>query len=225
MIGCGQSKGGSRKGGNAMKKQKVISGTGGPVKKISLGEEIRKKWFFYLIPIPGIICLLLFSYMPMAGLYVVFERYTYQGGLFGSEFVGLQNFKFFFMNMSNALRATKNTLVINGFSIVLGVVVNVGLAILINEINSKVFKKVTQTVMLFPYFISWIIVGMVALALFDEDTGMINSMLVHFGGEAVEWYSNADYWWAIMIFTTVWKGAGYGSIIYYCALSGFDQSL
>ena len=188
-----------------MKKQKAISGTGGPVKKISLGEEIRKKWFFYLIPIPGIICLLLFSYMPMAGLYVVFERYTYQGGLFGSEFVGLQNFKFFFMNMSNALRATKNTLVINGFSIVLGVVVNVGLAILINEINSKVFKKVTQTVMLFPYFISWIIVGMVALALFDEDTGMINSMLVHFGGEAVEWYSNADYWWAIMIFTTVWK--------------------
>ena len=151
-----------------MKKQKAISGTGGPVKKISLGEEIRKKWFFYLIPIPGIICLLLFSYMPMAGLYVVFERYTYQGGLFGSEFVGLQNFKFFFMNMSNALRATKNTLVINGFSIVLGVVVNVGLAILINEINSKVFKKVTQTVMLFPYFISWIIVGMVALALFDE---------------------------------------------------------
>lgn len=79
--------------------------------------------------------------------------------------------------------------------------------------------------MLFPYFISWIIVGMVALALFDEDTGMINSMLIHFGGEAVEWYSNADYWWAIMIFTTVWKGAGYGSIIYYCALSGFDQSL
>ena len=225
MIGCGQSKGGSRKGGNAMKKQKVISGTGGPMKKISLGEEIRKKWFFYLIPIPGIICLLLFSYMPMAGLYVVFERYTYQGGLFGSEFVGLQNFKFFFMNMSNALRATKNTLVIKGFSIVLGVVVNVGLAILINEINSKVFKKVTQTVMLFPYFISWIIVGMVALALFDEDTGMINSMLIHFGGEAVEWYSNADYWWAIMIFTTVWKGAGYGSIIYYCALSGFDQSL
>lgn len=71
MIGCGQSKGGSRKGGNAMKKQKVISGTGGPMKKISLGEEIRKKWFFYLIPIPGIICLLLFSYMPMAGLYVV----------------------------------------------------------------------------------------------------------------------------------------------------------
>lgn len=206
-------------------KQNGGTGTAVPAKKRGLLQEIRRRWFFYLIPVPGIICLILFAYLPMAGLYVVFERYSYQGGLFGSEFVGLQNFKFFFMNLSNAMRATVNTLVINGFSIVIGVVVNVGLAILINEINSKRYRKVTQTVMLFPYFISWIIVGMVALALFDEDTGMINSMLVSLGREPVDWYSNPDYWWVIMIAVTVWKGAGYGSIIYYCALTGFDQSL
>lgn len=206
-------------------KQNGGTGTVVPAKKRGLLQEIRRRWFFYLIPIPGIICLILFAYLPMAGLYVVFERYTYQGGLFGSEFVGLQNFKFFFMNFSNAMRATVNTLVINGFSIVIGVVVNVGLAILINEINSRRYRKVTQTVMLFPYFISWIIVGMVALALFDEDTGMINSVLVSLGRSPVDWYSNPDYWWVIMIAVTVWKGAGYGSIIYYCALTGFDQSL
>ena len=161
----------------------------------------------------------------MAGLYVVFERYTYQGGLFGSEFVGLQNFKFFFMNLNNAIRATRNTLVINGFSIGLGVIVNVGLAVLLNEINAKRYRKVTQSVMLFPYFISWIVVGMVALALFDENTGIINSAISALGGTPVEWYSNADYWWPIMIITTIWKNAGYGSIIYFCALTGFDQSL
>ena len=171
-------------------------------KKVSLLQEIRQKWFFYLIAIPGVICLILFSYLPMAGLYVVFERYTYQGGLFGSEFVGLQNFKFFFMNLNNAIRATRNTLVINGFSIGLGVIVNVGLAVLLNEINAKRYRKVTQSVMLFPYFISWIVVGMVALALFDENTGIINSAISALGGTPVEWYSNADYWWPIMIITT-----------------------
>lgn len=193
--------------------------------KQSLAQEIRKRWFFYLIAIPGIICLLLFSYFPMAGLYVVFERYTFDGGLFGSEFVGLQNFKFFFMNFKNAMRATTNTLVINGFSIVLGVVVNVGLAVMLNEITSNRYRKISQTVMLFPYFISWIIVGMVALALFDEDTGIVNAAITALGGEAIDWYSNAAYWWPIMIITTIWKNAGYGSIIYYCALTGIDQSL
>ena len=92
-------------------------------KKKGLIQELKKRWFFYLIPLPGIIYLILFCYIPMAGLYVVFERYTYQGGLFGSEFVGLANFKFFFMNIKNALRATRNTLVINGVSIILGTVV------------------------------------------------------------------------------------------------------
>ena len=178
-----------------------------------------------MISIPGILCLILFCYLPMAGLYVVFERYTYQGGLFGSEFVGLQNFKFFFMNLNNALRATRNTLVINGFGIVFGVVVNVGLAIMINEINAAKFRKTAQTVMLFPYFISWIIVGMVALALFDESSGLINSCITALGGTPVDWYSNPDYWWPIMIITVIWKNAGYGSIIYFCALTGFDQSL
>lgn len=194
-------------------------------KKQGILQEIRKKWFFYCIPIPGIICLILFCYLPMAGLYVVFEHYTYQGGLFGSEFVGLDNFKFFFMNLNNAIRATRNTLVINGFSIVLGVVVNVGLAIMLNEINREWFRKIAQSVMLFPYFISWIVVGMVSLALFDENTGIINSLLAAIGVTPVEWYSNADYWWAIMIIVTIWKNAGYGSIIYFCALTGFDQSL
>lgn len=195
------------------------------IKRQSIVQEFRKRWFFYLIPLPGILYLILFCYMPMAGLYVVFEHYTYKGGLFGSEFVGLANFKFFFMNIKNALRATRNTLVINGVSILLGIVVNVMLAIAINEISSKRFRKITQTVMLFPYFISWIIIGMVVLALLDEDTGLINSFLNMLGMESVEWYSDAGYWWPIMIITTVWKGAGYGSIIYYCALTGIDQSL
>lgn len=188
-------------------------------------KELRKNLFFYLLPIPGIICLILFSYLPMAGLYVVFERYTYQGGLFGSEFVGLQNFKFFFRSIDDALRATRNTLIINGFNIIFGTVVNVSLAIAINEIGNKWFRKITQSVMLFPHFISWIVVGMISITLFDESKGLFNHFIQSFGGEAVSWYSNAALWWPILILTSVWKGAGYGSIVYFCALTGFDQSL
>ena len=168
---------------------------------------------------------ILFCYLPMAGLYVVFERYTFQGGLFGSEFVGLDNFKFFFRNIDNALRATRNTLIINGFNIVLGTIINVGLAIAINEIGSKWYRKLTQSLMLFPHFISWIVVGMISLALFDESKGLFNQALVHLGMHSVNWYSSAKVWWPILILTSIWKGAGYGSIVYFCALTGFDQSL
>ena len=194
-------------------------------KLTKLQKQIKKNLFFYLIPIPGIICLILFNYMPMAGLYIVFERYTYEGGLFGSEFVGLKNFEFFFKNMDNAMRATRNTLVINGFNIVLGTVMNLVLAIALNEIGSKRFRKITQSAMLFPHFISWIVVGMISLTLFDEDRGLLNQLVTMFGSEPVKWYSDASLWWPILIITSIWKGCGYGSIVYFCALTGFDQDL
>ena len=190
-----------------------------------MGNKIKKNLFFYLLPLPGIVCLILFNYLPMAGLYIVFERYTFQGGLFGSEFVGLKNFQFFFQNLDNALRATRNTLVINGCNIVFGTVVNVGIAIALNEINNKRYRKITQSAMLFPHFISWTVVGMIALTLFDENKGIINQCLTSMGLDSVSWYSSASFWWPILILTSIWKGCGYGAIVYYCALTGFDQSL
>lgn len=185
----------------------------------------RSNLLFYILPIPGIVYLILFKYLPMAGLYVVFERYTYQGGLFGSEFVGLENFEFFFKNIHNALRATRNTLVINVGGIVLGLMADVGLAIAVNEIRSSWFRKVTQSVMLFPHFISWIVVGVVFNVLLHEEKGIVNHILTAVGGSSVNWFSNPWYWWPILILVGVWKGVGYGSLIYYSALTGFDQDI
>ncbi len=188
-------------------------------------KKIRENLLFYILPIPGIIVLILFSYLPMAGLYIVFEKYTYQGGLFGSEFVGLKNFEFFFRNIDNALRATRNTLVINVFGIALELVANVGLAIAFNEIRNKKFRKATQTVMIFPYFVSWVVVGMVFNVFLNETNGIVNRMLETMGMNPVQWYSNPWIWWPILILSGVWKGMGYGSLVYFCALTGFDQSL
>lgn len=189
-------------------------------------RTIRKNNLFFLgLAAPGIIALLMFSYFPMAGLYMVFTKYTYQGGIFGSEFVGLQNFRFFFMNMDAALRATRNTLVINLVSMLLGTCFNVGLAIILNELSNKLYKSVTQSIMLFPHFVSWIVVGVIAQGILDTDKGLLNQLITACGGEAINWYMEPKYWWFILIFSNIWKGMGYGSIVYSCAITGLDPSL
>jgi putative aldouronate transport system permease protein len=187
-------------------------------------REGRDNLAFYLLALPGVAALVLFAYMPMAGLYIVFERYTYQGGLFGSEFVGLDNFNFFFANMSNALRASRNTIVVNAFNIVLGTATAVAMAVMINEFSSKWFKKITQSMMIFPYFISWIVIGMISFSFFDEKDGLMNSLLHFFGGNPVSWYSNAGVWWPILIILMIWKSAGFSSIVYFASLTGFDPT-
>ena len=169
--------------------------------------------------------MILFSYIPMAGIYVAFENYTFQGGLFGSEFVGLKNFRFFFANMSNALRATRNTLVINIGSIVLGTILNVTVAIIMGEINRERYRKAVQTVILFPHFLSWIVVGALSEVLLDTKNGLLNQLIVSLGGEAIEWSYAPQYWWVILIITSLWKGFGYGSVVYYATLTGFDPTL
>ena len=167
----------------------------------------------------------MFSYIPMAGIYIAFENYTYQGGLFGSEFVGLKNFQFFFANMGNALRATRNTLVINIGSIVLGTALNVTVAVIMGEINRERYRKAMQTVILFPHFLSWIVVGALSEVLLDTKNGLLNQLIVSLGGEAIEWSYAPQYWWAILIITSLWKGFGYGSVVYYATLTGFDPTL
>lgn len=193
--------------------------------KRSFLMELKKNYFFYLLPIPGLIVLILFSYFPMAGIYMAFEKYTYQGGLFGSEFVGLDNFRFFFANMKNALRATRNTLVINVGSILLGIVLNVTVAIVLGEIKNARYRKMTQTCILFPHFLSWIVIGALSDTLLSNKSGILNQLITKLGGEAVLWSAEPKYWWAILIIVSVWKGFGYGSIVYYATLTGFDPAL
>lgn len=197
-----------------------------PVPSLQKIRAMRKNNLFFLgLAAPGVIALILFSYLPMAGLYMVFTKYNFKDGIFGSQFVGLQNFKFFFMNLDSAIRATKNTLVINLVSMLVGTCFNVGLAIILNEIGNKYFKKVTQSVMLFPHFVSWIVVGVIAQGILDNNKGLLNQLIMAFGGEGINWYMEAKYWWFILIFTNIWKGMGYNSIVYSCAITGLDPSL
>lgn len=193
-------------------------------KKKSLLQEIKRNWFFYLLPIPALIYLIIFNYIPMAGIYVAFCDYSFEGGLFGSEFVGWENFKFFFANAAFALRSARNTIVINIGSIVIGTVVNIAAAITLNEIRNERYRKLTQTMILFPYFLSWIVVGMIAQGILDTN-GVFNDIIRLFGGEGVDWYATPWAWWPLIILFNIWKGFGYNSIVYYSTLMSFDPGM
>lgn len=174
---------------------------------------------------PGLALLIMFAYIPMAGMIIVFKDYQFTKGIWGSPWVGLKNFEFFFYNMSNALRATRNTLILNALNMFFGTVVAIALAVMFSEIRSKRFLKVTQTISIFPHFLSWAVIGGIATAFLSYDKGMINSLITAFGGERVDLYNTAAYWPAILTTFSVWKGAGYSAIVYYATISGFDTEL
>lgn len=186
--------------------------------------ELRRNKILYLMCVPAFILLLLFCYIPYAGDYMAFTDFNVVDGIFKSPFVGLQNFKAFFRS-GMAKKVIYNTLYINIFNMILGLVIPISLAIAINEIKSQAFKKITQSLMFFPYFLSWVVVGAVVYGLFSTDIGLVNALLVKLGRDPVRWYAEPKYWKWILILADVWKWSGYNSIIYLAAMSNFDLSM
>ena len=178
----------------------------------------------WLLALPALALLVAFSYIPMAGLVIVFKEYDFLKGIWASPWVGFKNFEFFFYNMGNALRATKNTLFLNALNMFFSTLVSISLAIMFSEIRSRRYLKVTQTISIFPHFLSWAVVGGIATAFLSFDKGMINNLILAFGGERLDLYNTAAYWPAILTVFNVWKGAGYSAIVYYATISGFDTS-
>ncbi|MFB4324898.1 ABC transporter permease subunit [Priestia sp. BR_2] len=187
--------------------------------------EIKKHRILYLMCVPALIVLIMFSYIPFAGIWMAFTDFNVVDGIFGSKFVGLDNFKYFFSENSMGWKVTYNTLYINFFGLILGIIIPVSIAILINEIRHKAYKKIAQSMMFFPYFISWVVVGAILYGIFSTDVGVANHILKFFGAEPISWYSEPKYWKWIIILSSVWKWSGYSSIVYMAAMSNFDGSL
>ncbi len=187
--------------------------------------EIKKNRILYLMCVPALIILIMFSYIPFAGVWMAFTDFNVVDGIFGSKFVGLDNFKYFFSSNSMGWKVTYNTLYINFFSLILGIVIPVSIAIFINEIRHKAYKKIAQSMMFFPYFISWVVVGAILYGIFSTDVGVANQILKFFGADPISWYSEPKYWKWIIILSSVWKWSGYSSIIYMAAMANFDASL
>ena len=210
------------------KKQKEVTASGGYIgeaQRRPFLHEMKKNYTLYLMCVPGLLFMILFNFIPMPGLWMAFTKYDLLDGVFGSEFVGLENFKYFFFGTGMGPKTIWNTLYINFWGLILGLIVPITLAILFNEIQSKRFKQFTQSMMFFPYFVSWVVVGALIYGLFATDVGVVNKVLVSLGQDPVRWYAEPQHWKPILIIANVWKWSGYNSIVYMAAMSGFDASL
>lgn len=199
-----------------------------PTNKISMGARLvrhfKKYKALWLLAVPGIILTLMFAYIPMSGLVIVFKQYNFKDGIFGSPWVGFDNFKFFFANFEKAWRATKNTMILNVLYTVCGTTFAVALAIMFNEIRNKKVLKVTQSLSILPYFISWVVAGGILRALLSYNGGSINLVLEAIGFDKIDFYNDPKYWRVILTIANIWKGAGYSAIIYFATITGFDTA-
>ena len=180
----------------------------------------------YAMCIPSLLYFLLFSYIPMAGIVLVFKDYNVVDGIFGSPWTDpwYNNFRFFFSS-SRVLKVTCNTLILNLFFLVTSLVCQMGLAILLNELRISSIKKLSQSIVFLPYFMSWVVVGGIVYSFFSNEYGVVNSTLRSLGMEPVKWYQSPQYWRTILITAHIWKWTGYGSVIYMAAIMGIDPTL
>ena len=208
----------------------ICATTGGAMgnSKTGRGKEFLKKlrrYRVYLLMLsPAVIYTLIFAYYPMTGIVMAFKKYNYAGGIWGSPWNGFENFKFFFKSGQAGL-VTRNTVLYNIAFILVGTFTQVAVAIFLTEIRGKRFRKISQSMMFLPYFISWVIVGVMAFNIFSSDYGFINRLITSLGGEKIAFYSTPKVWPFILIFFNIWKGVGYGSVMYLAAIMGIDTSV
>lgn len=180
--------------------------------------------------LPTFVWYLLFCYLPMFGLIIAFKKYrifpgqSFVSNLLKSDWVQFDNFKFFVNNNTFAM-LLRNTLLYNIVFIILGIVIPVSLAMMINELYSKKLSKTYQTMMFFPHFLSWVVVSYFVYAFLNPTKGLLNNIIVSMGGERILWYGEAKYWPFIFVIMAVWKGTGYSMVVYLASITGIDQSL
>lgn len=172
---------------------------------------------FYVMALPGIAYLICNNFMPLYGMLLAFKKLDVRKGIFGSEWVGLKNFEFLFSS-NTAFKIIRNTIGYNLVFLIVGTAIAVALAILLNEVRLKGFKKFYQSMLLIPYLISWVLASYLAYAFLAQDVGLINSILNFFGLPDVAWYTSKQYWPVILFIVYIWKNVGYMLIIYYSSI-------
>lgn len=193
-------------------------------KKVPFFKQLRRNWMLLAMLAPAVIYVLVFSYAPMTGIVLAFKKYQYAGGIYFSPWNGLDNFKALLVAGKLGM-VTRNTLLYNIAFIALGVVFEMGSAILLNEIGGKWFKKIAQSFMFLPYFISWVVVSAVMFNVFNYEKGVVNHILNLIGLESFDLYNTPNAWPIVLIFLKVWKQTGYGSVVYLAAITGLDQEM
>lgn len=190
--------------------------------RISRLKRLKQNYELLLMILPGALFLLVFSYLPMYGITLAFQEFNYKQGLFGSPFVGLENFKYLFMT-DTAWRITANTLFLNALFIITGMAASIAIALLLFDITRKWAVKLYQSVLIFPRMLSWVVIGYMFYGIMSPQYGLLNALLSGLGLERVDWYSRAELWPGILTVANIWVGAGMSSVLYYATLVGIEK--
>lgn len=196
------------------------------------GKRLRTRWRkqdteLTLLALPTTIWYILFSFLPMFGIIIAFKNFKITGGflsnVFKSPWASLKNFEFLFKS-NDAWIIIRNTIGYNIIFIILGIVIPVALALMIGMLHNRRAGKAYQTMMFLPYFLSWVVVSAVGWAFLSFDKGILNQMLAGWGVEPINWYMEPKYWPYFLIFMNVWKGLGYGMVVYLATIAGIDKT-
>lgn len=195
------------------------------MKKRINSAKNRENRTFHLMMLPAVILIFIFSYIPLSGLVIAFQKFKPALGLFGNQkCVGLDNFRYL-LEMPNTVSVLRNTVVISLWKMVLGIVVPLTVAILINEIRSSRFKRSVQTVIFMPHFLSWVILSGIFIQMLSPSTGLINDFVKLLGFEPIFFLGSNRWFRGTMIVNDIWKGFGFGTIVYLAAITGVDPNL
>ena len=193
-------------------------------------SKYKKTLVLLTMAAPTAIWLLLLRYLPMGGIILAFKEYkvnprnpSFISNLINSKWVGLNNFNFLFMTDAAKIMF-RNTLLYNIVFIILGIIIPVAFAIMLNEVTKKFVAKAYQTMMFFPYFLSWVVVSYFLNAFIDGQYGMITAMQRAAGGEMTNWYTTLGPWPYIIVFANLWKNVGYTTVLYLSAITGIDST-
>jgi putative aldouronate transport system permease protein len=187
-------------------------------------RDLNSNLNLLLMALPGILLLFVFAYLPMFGIIIAFKDYRFNLGIFGSDWVGLSNFRFLF-GTDAAWRITRNTLLMNSIFIVVNTSVSLFIAILLNEVFKSRMVKYYQTLLFFPYFISWVVASYFVFGLLNGNNGLLNQWMMALGFDSIIWYREPKYWPAILTAAHLWNGIGFGSIIYLAGILGISPEL
>lgn len=186
-----------------------------------LWQKITHYRYIYLLMLPGLLYFLLFKFGPMWGLLLSFQNYSPFQGFWGSEWVGFKHFQDLFASKSFYIMA-RNTFLINIFGLIFSFPLPVILALMLNEIRHETFKRINQSIIYLPHFLSWVVVASMTFFLLSSDIGVINKVIRWFGHNPIPFLTEPNYFWGLITAQSIWKEAGWGTIIFLAAMAGVD---
>lgn len=195
-----------------------------PTKFQKFTRDVINNRVLLVMILPAVAYFILFAYVPMPGIIIAFKNFTYSGGIFGSPWVGFDNFRFFFIS-GDAFKVTRNTILYNLAFMVVNTVLQCASGIMLAEMIGRKMKKFLQSVMFLPYFISWVVVGAFVYNILNYEYGAMNTMLAGIGIDKIDVYGNTGAWKYILVALRAWKDIGYGTVLYLAAIMGIDQEI